>query len=405
MDFFITSFYYLLIGIIGIIAIGGIVYYLIAIYCAYGLARKPIASTAAGAASLQPMSLLKPLCGAEPELEQCIESFFNQDYPEYEILFAVRDNSDPAVDVVNRLRERYPHIPVTLIYTGEPTYVNPQVYSLHQMAEAARHSILVTTDSDTSVAPDYLRALAREFASPQVGVVTNLYRGVSGTDIWSKLEALGMSTEFMAGVVVAERLEGMKFALGPSMSVRSECLNAVGKFSGMKDYLADDFILGSWAYREGWQVVLSHHVINHHASSAGFITTFKHRLRWNRSARYSRPSGYFGQGFTYGWVWALLLFLVSPDWWSLGLLSLALLFRCWQAIQVGAILLNDKSSLRNIWLLPLQDLISFASWVGGFLGKEIVWRSERYRLLSGGRFKLIVDRAGVANDSLKADSD
>ena len=173
----------------------------------------------------------------------------------------------------------------------------------------------------------------------------------------------------------------------------------------MKDYLADDFILGSWAYREGWQVVLSPHVINHHASSAGFLTTFKHRLRWNRSARYSRPSGYFGQGFTYGWVWALLLFLVSPDWWSVGLLSLSLLFRCWQAIQVGAILLNDKSSLRNIWLLPLQDLISFASWVGGFLGKEIVWRSERYRLLSGGRFKLIVDRAGVANDSLETDSD
>jgi ceramide glucosyltransferase len=401
----ITTLYYLLISILGIAASGGIAYYLIAIYCAYQLGHKRVVSTYIPTEALEPMSLLKPLCGAEPELEQCIESFFKQDYPKYEILFAVRDSSDPAVGVVNHLRGRYPNIPVTLIYTGEPTYVNPQVYSLHLMAEAARHSILVTTDSDTSVAPDYLRTLAREFASPKVGVVTNLYRGVCGTDLWSKLEALGMSTEFMAGVVVAEQLEGMKFALGPSMSVRAECLNAVGKFSGMKDYLADDFILGSWADRAGWRVVLSKHVINHHASSAGFITTFKHRLRWNRSARYSRPAGYFGQGFTYGWVWALLLFLISPALWSLGLLALALFFRGWQAIQVGATLLNDRSSLSNIWLVPFQDLISFSSWVGGFLGKEIVWRSERYRLLSGGRFKLIVERAGVTNESFKHGSD
>ncbi|MBO0723683.1 MAG: bacteriohopanetetrol glucosamine biosynthesis glycosyltransferase HpnI [Blastocatellia bacterium] len=400
-----TSFYYLLCGIFGVAVLGGIAYHLIAVYCAFMLARKRAASPPAATDALPPMSLLKPLCGAEPELEQCIESFFKQDYPEYEILFAVRDGSDPAVDVVDNLRRRYPHISVTMLYTGEPTYVNPQVYSLHLMAEAARHSILVTTDSDTSVAPDYLRALAREFAPPRVGVVTNLYRGVSGTDLWSKLEALGMSTEFMAGVVVAERLDGMKFALGPSMSVRAECLNEVGKFSGMKDYLADDFILGSWADRAGWQVVLSDHVINHHASSAGFITTFKHRLRWNRSARFSRPSGYIGQGFIYGWVWAVLFFLLSPAWWSFALLALALILRCWQAIQVGAALLKDRSSLRNLWLLPLQDLISYGSWVGGFLGKEIVWRNERYRLLSGGRFKLLAERVGVTKESFNTDSD
>jgi ceramide glucosyltransferase len=379
--------YYLLIGILAILATGGIAYYLIAIYCAYRLRQRRVPNHQSLPDELPPMSLLKPLHGAEPELERCLESFFVQDYPDYEILFAVRGGNDPAVDVVNRVRTRHPHIPTKMILTGEPPYANAKVYSLEKMAEAARHRILVITDSDASVAPDYLQAMAREFASPRVGAVTNLYRGVSGRDLWSKLEALGMTTEFMAGVVVAERLEGMKFALGPSMAIRSECLDAIGGFSEMKDYLADDFVLGNWADRAGWRVALSRHVINHHASNEGFSRTFIHRLRWNRSSRFSRPAGYLGQGFTYGLVWALLLLLFSPAWWGFALFVIILRF--WQAIQLGVYLLDDRSAWRSLWLLPLQDIFSFASWVGGFLGRDIVWRSERYRLLSGGRFKKI----------------
>jgi ceramide glucosyltransferase len=379
--------YYLPIGILAILATGGIAYYLIAIYCAYRLRNRRVPDHQGLAPELPPMSLLKPLHGAEPELERCLESFFVQDYPGYEILFAVRHANDPAVDVVNQWRTRYPHIPTKTILTGEPPYANAKVYSMEKMAEAARHRILVITDSDASVAPDYLQSMAREFASPRVGAVTNLYRGVSGRDLWSKMEALGMTTEFMSGVVVAERLEGMKFMLGPSMAVRTECLDAIGGFSAMKDYLADDFVLGNWADRAGWRVALSRHVINHHASNEGFTSTFIHRLRWNRSSRFSRPSGYLGQGFTYGMVWALLLFLFSPAWWGFVLFVIVLRFLL--AIQVGVYLLKDHAMWRSLWLLPLQDIFSFASWAGGFLGREIVWRSERYRLLSGGRFKKI----------------
>jgi ceramide glucosyltransferase len=381
--------YYLLIGILAILATGGIAYYLIAVYCAYRLRDRRVPGHQGTAHELPPMSLLKPLHGAEPELERCLESFFVQDYPGYEILFAVRHDNDPAVDVVNQLSARYPHIPTKMILTGEPPYANAKVYSMEKMAEAARHRILVITDSDASVASDYLQSMAREFASPQVGAVTNLYRGVSGRDLWSKMEALGMTTEFMAGVVVAERLEGMKFTLGPSMAIRSECLDAIGGFSAMKDYLADDFVLGNWADRAGWRVALSMHIINHHASNEGFSRTFIHRLRWNRSSRFSRPAGYMGQGFTYGLVWGLLLFPLAPAWWSLGLLLSALILRFWLAIRLGVYLLDDHSVWRKLWLLPMQDSFSFASWVGGFLGREIAWRSERYRLLSGGRFKKI----------------
>jgi ceramide glucosyltransferase len=379
--------YYLLIGILAIFATGGIAYYLIAIYCAYRLRNRRLPDFQSLGRELPPMSLLKPLHGAEPELERCLESFFVQDYPGYEILFAVRHANDPAVDVFNRLSTRYPHIPTKMILTGEPPYANAKVYSLEKMAEAARHRILVITDSDASVASDYLQSMAREFATPRVGAVTNLYRGVGGRDLWSKMEALGMTTEFMSGVVVAERLEGMKFMLGPSMAIRTECLDAIGGFSAMKDYLADDFVLGNWADRAGWRVALSRHVINHHASNEGFTRTFIHRLRWNRSSRFSRPSGYLGQGFTYGMVWALLLLLLSPAWWGFVLSVIVLRFLL--AIQVGVCLLKDHAVWRSLWLLPLQDVFSFASWVGGFLGREIVWRSERYRLLSGGRFKKI----------------
>jgi ceramide glucosyltransferase len=382
--------YYLLIGILAILVTGGIAYYLIAVYCAYRLGSRRLPNYQSLPDELPPMSLLKPLHGAEPELERCLESFFAQDYPSYEILFAVRHSNDPAVDVVNRLSGRYPRIPTKMIFTGEPPYANAKVYSLERMAEAARHRILVITDSDASVAPDYLKAMACEFASPQIGAVTNLYRGVSGRDLWSKMEALGMTTEFMAGVVVAERLEGMKFTLGPSMAIRSECLDAIGGFSAMKDYLADDFVLGNWADRAGWRVALSRHVINHHASNEGFLRTFIHRLRWNRSSRFSRPAGYLGQGFTYGMVWALLLVILSPGWWGFALPVIILRF--WLAIQLGGYLLKDHAMWRNLWLLPLQDIFSFASWIGGFLGREIVWRGERYRLLSGGRFESLSER-------------
>lgn len=392
MQTLVMIFYYSLTAILASAALGGIAYYLIAIFCAYRLGARRANVGETKPTALPPISLLKPLCGAEADLGRCLESFFLQDYPDYEILFAVRESSDPAVGVVNSLRREYPQIPATMIYTSEPPYANAKVYSMQKMAEVARHSILVITDSDTSVAPDYLQAIAREFASPEVGVVTNLYRGVGGGDLWAKMEAIGMTTEFMAGVVVAERLEGLKFTLGPSMAVRKECLSAIGGFAAMKAYLADDFVLGNWADAAGWRVALSHHVINHHASNDGFLRTFKHRLRWNRSTRFSRPAGYVGQGFTYGLAWALLLWLAFPTAWSSGVLLISAALRCWLALQLGVYLLGDAALWRRLWLVPAQDVISFASWVGGFWSREIVWRGERYRLLEGGRFEPLVNR-------------
>src|SRR5262245_60582712 len=295
--------YYSLLSLLLAASAGGMVYYLLAIMAARKL-RKARGAEEPKVGYSPEISLLKPLRGADPELERHLESFFQQDYPSFEILFAVRRTDDPAVAVVGQLMARYPHIPARLIFTGEPPYANAKVYSMEKMSEAARADILVITDSDTSVSRDYLRRIAVAFLPEGVGAATNLYRGVSGADLWSKLEALGMSTEFMAGVVVANHLEGMKFTLGPSMAIRRDCLRAIGEFAAMADYLADDFVLGQWASKAGYQVALLPHVVNHHATAVGFKSSFKHRLRWNRSSRFSRPAGYIGQGFTYGLPWA-----------------------------------------------------------------------------------------------------
>jgi ceramide glucosyltransferase len=371
-----------------VLSVGGMVYFLLAILAARRLKRRP-PETNESPDTFPPVSILKPLCGIDPELGKNLETFFQQDYPDFEILFAVRDEADPSVALVQELMQRFAHIPCTLMVTGAAPYPNAKVFSLEKMALAAKHSLLVVTDSDVSVARTYLRTIAVAFSAKKVGLVTNLYRGVGGQDLWSKLEALGMSTEFMAGVIVAEFLEGMKFSLGPSMAISTPCLRAIGGFASLSEYLADDFVLGEKVFRQGFRVVLSTHVINHHAYAAGFQNSFKHRLRWNRSSRFSRPAGYIGQSFTYGLPWAIFLFLVTPTEWSAALLLGSVLLRGWLAYTLGKELLGDSSVVRRLWLVPLQDGLSFATWVVGFFGREVVWRGVRYRILPGGRFTRI----------------
>ena len=385
--------YYLLLLFLGVTSLGGLVYYLLAIFSIRRLRRLQPDTAVDVTIPLPPISLLKPLNGADPGLELYLRTFFAQDYPQFEILLAVRHESDPAVPIVRNLMAEFSQIPARLILTGEPPFANAKVYSMELMAQAARFDILVITDSDASVRKDYLRQMAKTFYPAEVGAMTNLYRGVGELDFWSKLEALGMSTEFMAGVVVAERLEGMKFALGPSMAIRRECLEKIGGFARMAEYLADDFVLGNWADGAGYTVALSTHVINHHASTTGFTRTFVHRLRWNRSSRFSRPDGYVGQGFTYGLVWAIGLAVIAPFPWNLMVLGSILLIRFWLAIELGTFLLQDRSVLGRLWMIPLQDVISWATWLGAFFGREIVWRQERYRLEFGGRFVPVVPRS------------
>ncbi len=331
-----------------------------------------------------PISILKPLAGLDEGLEENLRSFFRQDYPEFELLFAVRDPGDPAAAVVEKLRHEFPKIPARLILTGEPPYPSAKVYSHGRMLACARHDLIVTSDSDARVTPGMLSVIAAEFQDSNLVVATCAYRAVPGRDLWSGLEAIGMNTEFLAGVLVARMLEGMKFAIGVTMAIRRRTLEQIGGFARVKDYPADDFVLGQCASELG-RSILSSYVIEHRLGTQTLRANFAHRLRWIRPARHMRPAGYFGQLFTYPLPLAVLLWIDAPGLWPVALATIAL--RAAAAWATAIWILDDRLTLRRFWLVPLQDILGFALWVAGFFGNTITWRGRKYRLLSDGRFE------------------
>jgi ceramide glucosyltransferase len=359
---------------------GALAYSLLSIVAAFRyLAVRPDAG-----ASEEPVSILKPLAGLDLELESNLRTFFEQDYLAFEILFAVRDAKDPAAAVVEKLRLEYPRIPARLLVTGDPPYPNAKVYSLEQMLAAAANDLVVMSDSDTRATPHLLRTIAAEFQDVRLGVATCPYRAVPGASFWSRLEATGLNTDFMAGILVARMLEGMRFAVGPTIAARRRVLQSIGGFDRLKDYLAEDFVMGKLAAAAGHGVILSSYVIEHHIGSSDFHHHATHRLRWARSTRRSRPLGYLGQLFTMPLPLALLLCAANPVLWPV--LPLTLLLRSVAAYVVSARVLRARLD----WLLlPIEDLAGFAFWIFGFFGNTIIWRGRRYRLYADGRFELL----------------
>jgi ceramide glucosyltransferase len=349
-------------------------------------ARRYLAISPAPPATLPSISVLKPLCGQDDRLEENLRSFFTQDYPDYEILFAVDALADPAVAVVEKVRREFPQGPrVRLVETGEPIVPNRKAHSLARLVAQAQHGILVMSDSDVHVPPGLLRSVAAEFQDPAVGVVTCPYRAVPGHGFWSRLEALGMNTEFLAGVLVAWLVGEMDFALGPTLAARREVIEAMGGFDELGHYLAEDFEIGNRAPRLGYRVLLSSCVIEHRIGSQTPRENLQHRLRWARSTRRSRPTGYWGQIFTNPLPLALLLCLAVPRLWPL--LAVTALFRALAAWSTAKLVLNDPLTSRRWWLIPVQDLMSVVVWVSGFFGSTIDWRGRRYNLLPDGRFQ------------------
>jgi ceramide glucosyltransferase len=334
-----------------------------------------------------PISVLKPLSGADEGLEENLASFFEQQYPCFEILFAVHAVSDAAVGVVENLRTRYPAVPSRLMVTGEPPYPNSKVYSLDRMLKSARHDLIVMADSDVRVTPSMLAVIAAEFEDGKLGLSTCPYRAVPGRSFWSTLEAVGLNTEFLGGVLAARMLDGMKFALGPAIAARRETLAAIGGFDAVKDYLAEDFVMGKLAAHRGYGVILSSYVIEHRIGAQRFAANLRHRLRWNRSTRRSRPWGYLGQVFTNPLPLALALWMVRPEWWPVAATAVA--FRAAAAWATAGHVLRDPLTRRFWALVPLQDAASFLVWIGGFFGNTVLWRGRKYNLRRDGRFDLI----------------
>ena len=339
-----------------------------------------------------PLTLLKPVHGAEPGLDAHLETFFTQDYPEYEILFCARRPDDAGLEAARRVSARHPGIPVKFLWTGEPPYINAKAASMERMEAEAAHEILVISDSDVRVTPDYLRAVALPFADERVGAMTCPYRGVAAEGgLWARLEAVGMSVEMTAGVLVARMMEGMQFVLGPTMAFRRSALRQMGGFRVTADYCADDFVLGNETYKLGQTVVLSHHAIDHVVLNSEFADSMKHQVRWMKSTRFSRPKGHFGTALTFSMPFAILGWAAAA-WMGHPRLGLALFAwgvatRLALSVAVGQMVVRDRSWIGLLALYPLRDLMGFCFWAASYAGRRVLWRGQVYELLPGGKMR------------------
>lgn len=344
-----------------------------------------------------PVSLLKPLHGAEPDLEAHLATFFQQNYPDYEILFCARQLDDAGLVAARRVAARFPNVPVQFLSSGEPTAPNAKILSLERMAEAAQHDLLIISDSDVRVDSNYVREVVAPFSDSKVGAVTCLYRGVAAQGgLWSRIEAAAMSVEMSAGVLVADMMEGMKFALGPTMAIRRSCLQEIGGFLPMGDYCADDFLLGNWVAERGHTVVLSQHVIDHVVLHADFWPSMQHQARWMKSTRFSRPKGHFGTALTFSVPFALLtataLCGLQPHHWLLlavGALLWSIATRMLLAFAVSHSVVREKSAWPTVLLYPVRDLLGMAFWAASYCSRKVLWRNEIYLLETGGRMRRI----------------
>ncbi len=381
-----------------VLAVAGMGYFLASLIAARLFLRerrKPRGEFAPG------VSILKSLKGLDPGMMDAFRSHCRQEYAgEFELLFGVNSLDDPAVEAVRALAAEFPELAIRLAECPERLGTNGKISTLAQLTRQARYEVLVINDSDITVGPHYLERVMACFAFPPsphkdaermgqpavpVGLVTALYRGRAHGTLASRLEALGIATDFIPGVLVSKWIErGLHYGLGSTLAVRREALEKAGGLLALVDQLADDYEMGARVARAGYRVALSTEVVETSVPAYRWRGFFDHQLRWLRTVRDARPGGYVGLIFTHGLVWALLNVLasgLSPV--SLWLLGLSFFLRLAQAMTMGAGVLGDHEVLANLWLLPLRDVVAMGLWVAGFAGDTIVWRGERFGLKDG----------------------
>ena len=346
------------------------------------------------AASVSPsqlpaVTIFKPVHGMEERLEENLGSFFEQNYPDFEIIIGARTAEDPAIVLSEQLRARYPVVKSRIVLSGPPQWPNAKVFTLAKMIPLSQNDFFVISDSDVRVESDFLRNVVPSLLDPRAGLVTCVYRGDPSPGFWSMLEALGMSVEMPSGVVVADMLEGIRFALGPAVALRRDALEKIGGIAATADYYSDDYVLGNKIWAAGYKVSFSHYAVQHVLTPRSVWRTLGDQLRWMKSTRHSRPWGHIGSGVTFAMPFGVLGFISAASLGRIGLglamLVVVFLNRVLQSLVVGWWLLKDPRALRLCWLYPLRDLQGFAVWAASFLSHNFYWRGEKYRFTKDGR--------------------
>jgi ceramide glucosyltransferase len=331
-----------------------------------------------------PVSLLKPVRGVDFGSYKNFVSFCAQDYPEYEILFGLGDEADPAVPLIQRLMAEYPQRSIRLFVGAERFGANRKVNMLARLAREARYEVLALTDGDIRVSPKYLQEVVAPFADRKVGAVTSFYRAIVEQGLGAELEAIGAASDFFAGVLMANWMEGITFGLGASIVTTREWVAKIGGFAAIADMLADDYELGHRVAKADGEIVLSREVVwtMYPAQTArGF---WQHQLRWARTVRLCRPLSYAALIFTQGLPWALLAALIAPaSWIGAAYLLAYLVLRLTMAWTVGVWGVGDDVLRRKLWLVPLRDAIHFVVWLTSFASNRIHWGGEEYIIRKG----------------------
>jgi ceramide glucosyltransferase len=361
-------------------------YSLLSLWCTCAFFRGAVVT----AADRLPVTLLKPVKGLDAESYKNFASFCRQEYAEFQLIFVVARDDDPAIPVIRQLLDDFSAVDIELVVDGTLHGPNYKVGNLINALPRAKHDLLVITDADVRVSPGYLSAVAAAFADPTVGLVTSLYRS-SGVQGWATaIEGLGFSAEMIPNVLVAHRLEGLSFALGASMAVRREVLAAIGGMEALVDFLADDYQLGHKVHRAGWRLVLSCHFVECVMTRESLLDVLLRQLRWARTMRVSRPGGYLASGVTLAFPAALLAILAGGGG-AVGWGAAALLYGVRAAVMtaLSRIYVRDGLLPGYLWLLPLRDALASACWGLAFLGRRVVWRGHQYTIVPGGKLEEI----------------
>lgn len=334
-----------------------------------------------------PVSILKPVKGMDGESFENFASFCRQDYPLYQIVFAVASPKDPVVPVIERVMAAYPDTDITLVVDDRIHGANYKVCNLMHAHAQAKYPLIIVCDSDIRVTPSYLREVCAPFADPEIGLVTSLYRTSGAKGVGCAIEALGFSCEMVPNVMAALKLEGLSFALGASMAVRREALDRIGGFEALVDYLADDYQLGNMTHRAGYRLELSPYCVESIMKGSESVSeVLVRQLRWGRTMRVSRPGGYLASGITLPFPGALLALLVSGCSWA-GVAAAALLYlvRSVVCLCYSRVFLKDLLLPRWLWLLPVRDALSFGVWALSLFGNRVMWRGHLFHLSKGGK--------------------
>jgi ceramide glucosyltransferase len=368
------------------LSITSIIYYLLTIYAGVKFFQQ---KTPINSQFHPPVTILKPLCGLDNDTYGNLASFCQQNYHEYQIVFAVQNSDDPCIEIVNKLLAEFPHLDLELMISDRAIGTNLKVSNLNNALTKAKHNILIIADSDIRVKPDYLQTVIQPLQDEKNGVVTCLYRSISNHWI-SSLESLARSTEFHPSVLLAQQLEGVKFAFGSTIVIRKQVLEKIGSFEAIADYLADDYLLGKLPTEIGYKTILSDYIVDHVLGESTIIESLQRQSRWDKCTKVSRLGGYIGLIFTYGTVHSLILLLLTKAS-ILGIIVLTItwVIRLLSAWIIGVKLINDDLAKKYLFLVPIRDIISCCSWIYSFFSNQVEWRGKKFNLIKGGKLELI----------------